>query len=898
MNRREFSKLFGLGAAGLCLPARGYAQGQPVRPLPGRVLTTDLGGSAWTFHQDGTTESLPAQIPGDHYTDLLRAGKIPDPYYRDNNKLVQWAAQKSWIYERPFQASPEQIVPENVELVCHGLDTFATVTLNGVRLGATNNMFRTWVFDVRHQIKAGPNVLQIRFDPLPDDKEVAAMTAAYIEAHPEVDPAPTPTPATAGGSPAASAAVPTNPGPAPTPRPHVPFHPRSWIRKAPYQWGWDWCKPILTMGVWKAIELRSYDSMFADLAVVQHHHPDGSVELDLKADVHGAMPAGCQVRAHLLEDGAAGEASAAVKEGAASLSLTVAKPKLWWPNGMGDPTLYTVEVQLLDPTGQLLDTMRKRIGLRRFEAVTSDHLFTLKVNGEPFFGKGANWLPPDNLVGRITPAILRRSMEDAAACNFNLIRLWGGGFYEDDSLYDRCDELGIALIFEFKFTTTAYPVFDKDFVANVNAELDDQIHRVRHHPSIAIWSGNNEIRKFVGYTELFDKVIGDQVRKLAPGQVYVVSSGGFGAQDAHDWGLGHGRRPFSHYAGTHGFVAEFGLQSYLEPASTRSFATEADLAAGIDSPILQYHECSAQKEIVNPMVYYFGKIPANIDDVFWLSQILQAFGIRFGVEHWRRDRPKSTAALVWQYNDSWPGQTWSMMDYYGRWKALQYHSRHMFAPLLVSGEVDAERGTVDIYVVNDRLTGGKASLSWNLVTTEGKSLRRKDAMIDLPINGSALVETASLTDAEKQGGLANLLLWMTITPQNGPAESNVAFFVLPGQLTLPVPAIKTVVAGAGRQFTVVLSSPQPALWTWLNLESDPDARCSDNFVHLQPGTPVTITVDCEKDHSTEDFRARLKVRSVREFITPGIALPVLPPGWLEPAANPPNVHPPGATSPR
>ncbi len=885
MNRREFNKLLGLGAAGFYLTPRDYAQGSPVHPLPGRVLTTDLGGDAWTFSQDGATESLPARVPGDQYTDLLRAGKIPDPYVRDNNKLVQWAAQKSWIYERTFQADPEQLAPKNVELVCHGLDTFATVTLNGVRLGSTNNMFRTWVFDVRHQIKAGPNVLQIKFDPLPDDKEIAAMTAAYIAAHPEVDP---PVAATPSPSPAPAGAA----------HPRVIFHPRSWVRKAPYQWGWDWCKPILTVGIWKKIELRSYDSMLSDLAVVQHHGPDGSVELDLKPEVRGAVPTGCRVRAHLLEDGAAGETSAEVKEGSASLSLTVAKPKLWWPNGMGDPTLYTVEVQLMDPDGQLLDTMRKRVGLRRFETVVDGRLLTLKVNGEPFFGKGANWLPPDNLIARITPEILRRSIEDAAACNFNMLRLWGGGYYEDDSLFDRCDELGIALIAEFKFTTTCYPVFDKDFVANVTAELEDQIRRLRHHPSIAIWSGNNEIRNFVGYTELFDNLIGGQMRQLAPGQAYVPSSGGYGAKDAHDWGLGHGRNPFSRYAQTHGFVAEFGVQSYLEPASTLSFATEADLAAGVDSPILHYHECSAQDEILKQVIRYFGKAPDKIDDVFWLSQIVQAFGIRFGVEHWRRDRPKSTAALVWQYNDSWPGQTWSMVDYYHRWKALQYHSRHMFAPLLVSGDVDAGRGVVDIYVVNDRRTGGKANLSWNLVTTEGKSLRGKDTTIDLPANGSALVETVSLTDAEKQGGLANLLLWMTITPQNGPAETNIAYFVLPGQLTLPVPTLKTVVAGAGKQFTVTLSSPQPALWTWLNFEKDPNARYSDNFVHIQPGIPVTITVDCEESHSVEDFRAQLKVRSVREFITPGLALPVFPPGWLDPAASPANVQPPAASTPR
>ncbi len=388
----------------------------------------------------------------------------------------------------------------------------------------------------------------------------------------------------------------------------------------------------------------------------------------------------------------------------------------------------------MDAGGTVLDTMRKRIGLRQFETVpgTRQLPYTLKVNGQPFFAKGANWIPPDNLLARITPEVLRWYMQDAAACNFNFIRLWGGGFYEDDAFFDACDELGIALMFEFKFANVSYPSFDPEFIANVKAELDDQILRVRHHPSIAIWSGNNEIRDFVGYKELFDQVIGEAVRQLAPGQPYQATSGGAGAPDTHDWGLGHGSKPFSHYAGTHGFVAEFGIQSYLEPASTRSFATEADLAAGVDSPILHYHELSAQDEIVKQVLRYFGKVPEKIDDVFWLSQIVQAYGIRFGVEHWRRDRPHSTAALVWQYNDSWPGQTWSMIDYYHRWKALQYHARHMFAPVLVSGDVDAEQGKVDIHVINDRLTGGKAALSWRLATTDGKVLRHNETTIQLP----------------------------------------------------------------------------------------------------------------------------------------------------------------------
>ena len=857
---------------GLALDPWKFARGARVpatpdgMPLPSQMLTMDLGGSAWTFQQDGKSEKLPAQVPGDHYSDLLRAGKIPDPYYRDNNQAVQWAAQTGWGYRRTFEVTPQQLAMKHVELVCHGLDTLATVTLNGTSLGSTNNMFRTWVFDVQKALKPGTNDLQIQFQPVPDQAETNAWSEAYLKEHPNV----------LHGDVKQQSSV------------RASMHKRSWgwIRKAPYQWGWDWCRPLLTMGIWKGIELRAYDSRLANMAVVQHHDFDGSVQLDVTADLTGLAPSGCAVSARLLEEGAPVKQS--VADLAAALTLTVPQPKLWWPNGLGEQYLYTVEVQLLDASGTVLDTMRKRIGLRQFETDPGTRPYTLKINGQPFFAKGADMIPPDNLLARITPEALRSYMQDAAACNFNFIRLWGGGFYEDDALFDVCDELGIALMFEFKFANTSYPSFDEKFIANVKAELEDQILRVRHHPSIAIWCGNNEIRSYVGYPELFDQVIGGAVRELAPGQPYQQSSGGAAAPDYHDWGLGHGGNPFSRYAQNHGFIAEFGVQSYLEPASTRTFATDADLAPGAGAPILHYHELSAQDEIMKQVLRYFGKAPDKLDDLSWLSQIVQAFGLRFAVEHWRRDWPHSTAALVWQYNDSWPGQTWSMIDYYHRWKASQYHARHMFAPVLVSGDVDSTQGKVDIHVINDPLTGGKAMLTWRLATTVGKVLRHNETAIDLPANGTMLAETVTLSDAEKAMGLPSLLIWMTVTPEGGLPETNVALLARPGELTLQTPSIQTKVTGAGKQFSVTLESAQPALWTWINLAKDADARYSDNFVHLEPGTPITITVNCGQEHSVADFQAQLAVRSVREFITPGITLPVYPPTPPpKPAAAPP-----------
>ncbi len=314
MDRRTFSKLCGMGMTGLALSPWKWVRGAQLPPTPTgvplltQVVTIDLGGTAWTLQQAGESEKLPAQVPGDHYSDLLRVGKIPDPYYRDNNTQVQWAAQTGWVYHRTFEVTPEQLAMKNVELVCHGLDTLATVVLNGTKLGSTNNMFRIWIYDVRKILKPGTNDLQIQFQPLPDDAEIKSWNEAYVKLHPQFD---------------LGVRQPSHSG-----------YERGWIRKASYQWGWDWCKPILTMGIWKGIELRAYDSRLANLTVVQHHDPDGSVRLDLEADLASQPASGCQVSARLLEEGA--PVREQVAGSTSALSLTVPQPKLWWPNGLGE----------------------------------------------------------------------------------------------------------------------------------------------------------------------------------------------------------------------------------------------------------------------------------------------------------------------------------------------------------------------------------------------------------------------------------------------------------------------------------------------------------------------------------------------------------------------------------
>jgi len=834
MNRRNFGRIIGLGAVGITLgrdslarlrAASADSSQAPAGNLQSQALTLDLGGNSWSLREKDAAQSIPAHVPGDNYTDLLRAGKIPDPYYRDNNENVQWPAERTWLYERSFDLPPDFLAKEQVQLVCHGLDSLATVTVNGQKIGSADNMFRTWIFDIKEYLKAGANTLQIQFDPQADF--VRAREAKYKEVH------------------------------------RVDFaKPESWIRKANYQWGWDWCRKILTVGIWRNIELLAFDERVTDLAISQQHDPSGSVALTFDATFLAGQASKLSARFRLVDDREI-KSPVQVVDSKASASLVINKPKLWWPNGMGEQNLYVAEVQLLDETGTVLDTFQRRFGVRKFEVIpaTTDEAMQLRVNGIPFFVKGADWIPLDNLIGRITPALERSYMEDAAACHFNFLRLWGGGIYESDTLFDACDELGIVLQFEFKFANTRYPVFDTGLVENIRAEARDNILRTRNHPSIAIWSGNNEIEFFEGYTEIFDAVIGNEVRRLVPDAFYEVGSGAFGSVDVHDWSVWHGNKPPSSYDLSHGFVSEFGMQSFPAPASVLAYTSKEDRASVL-SPVMVYHELSGDEAGIRKIVKYtqdnMGPLPANFDDALWLTQIMQAYVVRYGVEHWRRDRPRSMASVIWQYNDSWPGPTWSMVDYFRRWKALQYHARHMFAPQLVSGKPDAILGTMDLYVVNDALTGGDAEVSWQLTDSDGKALSQDKIALALPTNSSRLVNTVRLSDAEKALGLEKLLLWLELRVANQVVATNVAYFVTPRQLALPASKIELQIEGAAKSYTVTLLSKQPALWSWLTLDGDPDARYSDNFIHLRPNQPAKLTVACSRDLTPDDFHSRLR----------------------------------------
>ena len=793
------------------------------------ILSLDLGGDMWTLQEEGKSATVPAHVPGSTYTNLLKAEKIPDPFFGENNDKVQWVAEKNWFFERSFEAPRDLHDKQHVELVCHGLDTLATVWLNGRQVGVADNMFRSWMFDIKPHLRRGTNHLRIRFDPL--TPYVEKQRTAYKQRY-GID---------------------------------LPNQ-RSWVRKGPYMWGWDWCRPILTQGIWKKIEVLGYDARIADLGVLQSHQPDGSVQLDIHAAVAGE-PAGASIKAQVLLAGnVVAEAAGPVTNGAAVLHATVPKPELWWPNGMGDQPLYTVTAQLTDSKGQNVGAASRRIGLRKVEVLPPKDgvAMHLRVNGVPVFAKGADWIPADNMPTRVTPEILRYYMTKAVECNFNFIRLWGGGYYEEDELFDLCDEMGLMLQFEFKFANASYPVNDKPWMDNLRAEIEDQTRRCRNHPSIVIWSGNNEIEYFEGYNQLFKDVIGGIVERLVPGVFYEVGSGAHGSGDIHTWGVWHGNKPVESYRDIEGFVTEFGMQSTPVPATVRAFTDPAGRQS-VQSPVMSYHELDGSNHGIAIIMSYteanFGKAPDNFDNTLWLTDINQAWAMRYGVEHWRRGMPRSMAAAIWQYNDCWPCSTWAMIDYYRRWKAVLYQSKHFFAPILVSGVPDAKTGQAGIYVTSDRQQDLSGQLCWTVTNLAGEVLRQGTKQIDIPARTSRQAESLDLSDPVKAHGEANLLVWPEVIVEGRTVARNTLLFGRPKDLKLKQPKLSVRSSGGEQRYDVVIETDVPALWVWANVK-DADAEYSGNFVDLRPGRAAEIQVTLDKPMTPFEFRSRLEVRSV------------------------------------
>ncbi len=826
------------------------------------MITLSLNG-LWTLQKTGTAEKLKAQVPGDAMRDLLAAGKIADPFIRENELDAQWVGRTDWTYSRTFVADAALLKQECVRLRCHGLDTIATVKVNGAEVGRADNMFRTWEFDLKSVLKKGENVIEVAFlAPLEyvEHKERAGKKMVQW-----------------GGS--------------------FEQKGRGWIRKEQCNFGWDWGPALLTVGIWRDIEILAFDhARLADVHVTQDHGRKGRVTLNValtaevvaKGDLHADV---------VVSDGAEDVAVAfgAFKDGRLSLPMEIANPKLWWPNNLGAQPLYQVTVELRDGAGAVLDRQSVRVGLRTLRLDRHPdqwgESFQFVVNGVPFFAKGANWIPADAILSRLTRDDYFRLVGDAAAVNMNMLRCWGGGIYEDDAFYEACDELGICVWQDFMFACATYPAFDIDFMDTVRGEAVDNVRRLRHHPSLALWCGNNELEQgLVGdkwtdrqmswedYKKLFDQLLPETVAALDSEHDYWPCSphSPHGDRkehwnprcgDAHLWDVWHGQKPFEWYRTCeHRFNSEFGFQSFPEPRTVATFTEPGD--RNVTSAVMEHHQRSGigNTTIMRYMLDWY-RLPKDFDSTLWLSQILHGMAMKYAVEHWRRSMPRGMGTLYWQLNDCWPVASWASIDSFGRWKALQYMARKFFAPLLISGLEDGAKKTVEVHVTSDLLKPVSGRARWTLTRADGTVLMEGEKSVRVGVTENRLVTTLDLTKfAAARHAERDLMLWLDLEVDGTVVSENFVTFARPKHLELSAPAVKSTVKSLpGGAVAVTLTAAKPALWSWIEVGGG-EFQYSDNFMHLRPGRPVTICVSPVEAGAKLSPAAVAKALTVRSLV--------------------------------
>lgn len=713
----------------------------------------------WTMRRADAQETIPAAVPGSVYGDLLAAGKMEDPFWKDNEDAALALMEYDYEYQTSFDCDASLLDCDAVVLRFEGLDTIAHITLNGRLLGHADNMHRIWEYSVRSCLKERDNVLTVYFHS--PTRYIARAFAGSP---------------TRGTEDAMDGFV----------------H----IRKAHCMFGWDWGAHLPDAGIWRPVLLLGITTARIDsVQIAQYHEPD-RVRLTVTPEIlyagqtvavsKSAQPQE-ELRVEILFTDPRGMAIAQGGEE----NIVVEHPMLWWPRGYGEQNLYTLEVRLIDSSGSVLDTWARRIGLR---TITMDRTkdrwgerFATCVNHINMFAMGADYIPEDHLLGRVTPETTRALLEKAVYANFNTIRVWGGGYYPDDWFYDICDELGLVVWQDFMFACAVYDL-TPEFEENIKAEFRDNIRRIRHHASLGLMCGNNEMEQFVAertwvskdsevrdYLIMYERILPKMMKLYAPQVFYWPASPSSGGSfdnprdenrgDVHYWEVWHGNRPFSEYRKYYfRYLSEFGFQSLPSKRTVETF-TDDERDMNMFSYVMERHQRngSANGKIMSYMQQTY-RYPSDFETVIYASQLLQAEAVRYGVEHFRRNRNDSRCmgAVYWQFNDCWPVASWSSVDYCQRLKALHYYARRFYAPILISCEEKGMMGSgqelvrlpfefeksIRLCVTNETMQQEELAVRWQLRDAHAKILRSEEKILMVPALTSVWLDKVELPDID------------------------------------------------------------------------------------------------------------------------------------------------------
>ncbi|MDP4209033.1 MAG: glycoside hydrolase family 2 protein [Bacteroidota bacterium] len=821
--------------------------------------------SNWEFRQIGIVQWLPAIVPGTVHTDLLNNKKIQDPYFRLNEHDLQWIDKVNWEYKTSFGVNAALLQSDHLSLDFKGLDTYADVYINDKLMLKADNMFREWTVDCKNELRVGDNTLRIYFhSPITEGlkkQEEYGFPLPAINDQSEL-----------GGLGMNRVSI--------------------FTRKAGYHYGWDWGPRFVTSGIWRPVYLNAWnDVSLTDLYVRQDKVTSQQASITGVFEINSAK--GGNYKLTFENEGkelVSKTVNAPAGKSIFELKAEIKNPKLWWSNGLGEAHRYNFTGKVSNEN--VTDSRSVTTGLRSLTIARvpdtdgKGSSFNVLLNGVPVFTKGANYIPSDMFLPRITNAEYDRIVRLAYDANMNMLRVWGGGIYENDIFYDLCDKYGILVWQDFMFACSMYPD-DKAFLDNVKAEAEDNVKRLRNHACIALYCGNNEIetawapyegngwgwkaqytseqqkRIWAAYDTIFHQILPSVIKKETSSAFYWHSSpsaemgkqASYTSGDVHYWGVWHALHPFSDFPKYVGrFMSEYGFQSFPELASVKKYALPEDF--DINSPVMASHQRSGIGNLrIKQYMKDHYRDPKDFASFLYLSHLLQADAIKYAIETHRSNMPYCMGTLYWQINDCWPVASWSSTDFYRRWKALHYFARKAYQNILI---VSTEKeGKLNLSIVSDELNKRSATLKLVLSDFSGKPLWSKDVAVTIAPNTSKIYYTAEINDILGKYSKTDVVLSATLLSGKDIVASNLFYFNQPKDLNLPKPNIKYEVSGNGTEYTIKLNSNVLAKNIFIQTADGVEGQLSDNYFDLLPGKSTSIKLILSKPVDSNNLGIKL-----------------------------------------
>lgn len=823
----------------------------------------------WRFKQWRLNNWYPAKVPGVVHLDLMDNEIIEDPFFRLNERAVQWVDKEDWMYETFFDLDDDTFNKENIRLHFMGIDTYATVYLNGENILEADNMFREWKIDIKGKAKKKDNKLEVFLrSPIKEDIPKFDSFPYRYQTGPDQS--------QQGGI---------------FEKTLSPF-----ARKAGYHYGWDWGPRLVTSGIWRPVYIESWNTIRLEDVYIRQTSIDKqkavlSVESEILAnkDMKNAEI--------IVRDKNLGTIYGTVKadlvagSNTVGVRFTINNPKLWWSNGLGEPHLYDFVTEVKNGS-KVLDSHTTSTGLRSIKIITEpDKIGSpiyFELNGVPVFAKGANMIPNDNFLPRITKEKYEQTVLDAVNANMNMLRVWGGGIYEDDSFYEYCDKYGILVWQDFMFACSFYPSEGK-YLESVKHEAIDNIKRLRNHPSIGLWCGNNEAYYFMfnwnlkdnyakqnpeyskiiqrQYFDLFHKLLPDMVAEYHPEATYRASSPyGYAGEaddpnhgDRHYWGVWHGREPIAQYnIEKSRFFSEYGFQSFPEFESVKQYGPNPK-DWKITSEVMMDHQRAGSyaNELIEEYLLKEYKAPKDFEAFLYMNQVLQGDAVKIAMEAHRRAMPYCMGTLFWQHNDCWPVASWSSRDYYGRWKAQHYFARESYRDVLVSPIEENEK--LNVYIVSDRLSALNGQLKLSIYSLNGKLLSEKTEQIEVPANTSKIVYSQRIDDFLTGLDRSKIVLHAYFIDLDNKAYSNNYFFKQPKDLDFQKVNIKKSIVKSKDGYVVSLRSNKFARAVFMSIEGI-DNFFSNNYFDMLPDQDYEVQVMTSL--SLPEFEKQLQIVSL------------------------------------